>query len=88
MQERHIITYINKFLGLKKHALPIYKREIMTILYVIVKQRNYLWDRYFKIHIDYASLKYLLEQKVFFFPSQHLWLAKLLEFDYKIKYKK
>jgi hypothetical protein len=37
MQVRHLIAYINKFLRLKKHALPIYKREMMNILYVIVK---------------------------------------------------
>jgi len=37
MQKRHLITYINKFLGLKKHALSIYKREMMTLLYAIIK---------------------------------------------------
>jgi len=34
-----------------------------------------------------VSLKYLLAQKVYF-PSQHIWLAKLLGFDYDIEYRK
>jgi len=39
------------------------------------------------IRTDYVSLKYLLAQKVSY-PSQHIWLAKLLGFDYDIKYRK
>lgn len=34
-----------------------------------------------------SNLKYILEQKVTF-PSQHLWLAKLLGFGFNIEYKK
>lgn len=43
--------------------------------------------RIFKIRIYHNSLKYLLDQKLTF-PSQHLWLSKLLGLDYKIEYRK
>jgi len=39
------------------------------------------------IRTDHVSFKYMLAQKVSF-PSQHIWLAKLLGFDYEIEYRK
>ena len=46
-----------------------------------------MWGRKFKIYINHVSLKYLLKQKISY-PSQHLWLANLLGFDYEIEYQK
>ena len=45
-----------------------------------------MWGRSFKIRTDHVSLKYLLAQKLSF-PSQHLWLTKLLGFDYEIEFR-
>jgi hypothetical protein len=60
---------------------------MLAILHAVTKWRHYLWGRHFTIKTDHVSLKYLLTQKVSF-PSQHIWLAKLLGFDYDIEYRK
>ena len=60
---------------------------MLAILHVVTKWRHYLWGRHFTIRTDHVCLKYLLAQKVYF-PSQHIWLAKLLGFDYDIEYRK
>jgi hypothetical protein len=60
---------------------------MLAILQAVTKWRHYLWGRHFTIRIDHVSLKYLLAQKVSY-PSQHIWLTKLLGFDYDIEYRK
>ena len=87
MQEGHPIAFISKSLGPRQQALSTYEREMLTILHVVTKRRHYKWGRHFTIRTDHVSLKYLLAQKVSF-PSQHIWLAKLLGFDYEIEYRK
>jgi hypothetical protein len=58
---------------------------MLAILLAVHKWKQYLWGRSFKIRIDHVSLKYLLGQKISS-PSQHLWLTKLLGFDYEIEF--
>ena len=87
MQEGHPIAFISKSLRPRQQALSTYEREMLTILHVVTKRRHYKWGRHFTIRTDHVSLKYLLAQKVSF-PSQHIWLAKLLGFDYEIEYRK
>jgi hypothetical protein len=87
MQEGHPISFISKSLGPQQQALSTYEREMLAILHAVTKWRHYLWGRHFTIRTNHVSLKYLLAQKVSF-PSQHIWLAKLLGFDYDIEYRK
>jgi hypothetical protein len=87
MQEGHPISFISISLGPQQQALSIYEREMLAILHAVTKWRHYLWGRHFTIRTDHVSLKYLLAQKVSF-PSQHIWLAKLLGFDYNIECRK
>ena len=87
MQEGHLIAFISKSFGVKQQALSTYERELLAILLAVTKWRHYLWGRHFIIRTDHLSLKYLLEHKVTC-PSQHVWLAKLLGFDYEIEFKK
>lgn len=47
----------------------------------------FLRPKPFVICTDHKSSKYFLEQKLKT-PLQHAWLAKLIGFDYEIKYKK
>jgi hypothetical protein len=42
IQEGYLITYISKSIRLKQQALCTYKREILAILYAMVKWRHYL----------------------------------------------
>jgi hypothetical protein len=83
----HPISFISKSLGPQQQALSSYEREMLAILHAVTKWRHYLWGRHFTIRTDHVSLNYLLAQKVYF-PSQHIWLAKLLGFDYDIEYRK
>jgi hypothetical protein len=87
MQEGHPIVFISKSLRPRQQALSTYEKEMLAILHVVTKWRHYKWGRHFTIITDHVSLKYLLAQKVSF-PSQHIWLAKLLGFDYEIEYRK
>jgi hypothetical protein len=86
MQERHPITFISKSLGPKQQVMLVYERDMLAILHAVTKWKHYLWGRHFTIHTDHISLKYLLHQKMTT-PAQHLWLEKLLGYDYDIKYK-
>ena len=87
MQEGHPIAFISKALGPRQQGLSTYEREMLAILQAVTKWKQYLWGRTFKIRTDHVSLKYLLDQKLSF-PSQHLWLSKLLGFDYEIEFRK
>ena len=86
MQEGHPIAFISKSLGLKQQSLSVYEREMMAIIHAVNKWKQYLWGRHFHIRTYHISLKYLLHQKLTT-PAQHLWLVKLLGFDYEIEYK-
>jgi hypothetical protein len=59
---------------------------MMAIIHAVNKWKHYLWGRHFHIRTDHISLKYLLHQKLTT-PTQHLWLVKLLGYDYDIEYK-
>jgi hypothetical protein len=87
MQEGHPIAFLSKALGPRQQALSAYEREMFAILQAVAKWKHYLWGRHFRIRTDHVSLKHLLDQKVTY-PSQHLWLTKLLGFDYEIEYHK
>jgi hypothetical protein len=87
VQEEHIITFISNLIGPKQQVMLVYEREMMDIIHVVAKWKHYLWGRHFKICINHMSLKYLLHQKMAT-PAQHLWLVKLLGYDYEIEYRK
>ena len=59
----------------------------MAILHAVDTWRPYLLGRRFQIRTDHQSLKYFLEQRLSS-PQQNKWLAKMLECDYEIIYKK
>jgi hypothetical protein len=86
MQEGHPIAFISKSLGPKQQSLSIYEREMMSIIHAVNKWKHYLWGRHFHIRTYHISLKYLLHQKLTT-SAQHLWLVKLLGYDYDIEYK-
>ena len=87
MQQCHPVVFISKALSSKHQALSSYDKEMLAILFVIKKWHFYLVRRYFTIRTDHQPLKYLLEHKVTT-PSQHIWLAKLMAYDFNIVYKK
>lgn len=87
MQEGHPIAYISKALSPKYQGLSVYEKELLAILLAVKKWYHYLQCQRFIILTDHQSLKYLLEQKLTT-PTQQAWMAKLMHFDYEIRYKK
>ena len=87
MQQGHPIAFICKALSPKHQSLPVYDKEMFAVLFVVKKWHHFLIGRHFIIKTDHQPLKYLLEQKVVT-PSQHVWLAQLMAYDFEIMYKK
>ncbi|KAH0656544.1 hypothetical protein KY285_031426 [Solanum tuberosum] len=53
----------------------------------VTKWSQYLLGRHFLIRTDQKALKFLLEQKLHT-GTQMKWIAKLMQFDFEIEYKK
>ncbi|KAL0303584.1 UNVERIFIED_CONTAM: Retrovirus-related Pol polyprotein from transposon [Sesamum radiatum] len=60
---------------------------MLVIVAAVAKWWPYLIGRHFIIKTDHQSLKYLMEQRIST-PRQQSWIAKLLDYDYTLTYKK
>ena len=87
MQEGHPIAYISKALSPRHQGLSVYEKELLAIVQAVTKWHHYLIGRHFVIRTNHYSLKYLLQQRVTIL-GQHVWLTKLMGYDYEISYKK
>ena len=67
------------------HALT-YVRELAAITTTVKKWRQYLLGHHFNIVTDHRSLKELLNQ-VIQTSEQHMYLARLMGYDYDIHYR-
>ncbi|XP_026441777.1 uncharacterized protein LOC113340943 [Papaver somniferum] len=81
------IAFFSKPLGPRARALSTYEKELLAIVLVVQKWRQYLQATKFTIKNGHQSLKYFLEQKLTT-TFQQKWLIKQLGFDYDIQYKK
>ena len=52
MQERHPIAYYSKTLGIRAQNKSIYEKELMEILFVVLKWKHYLLGRRFMVKTD------------------------------------
>ncbi|KAL3500918.1 hypothetical protein ACH5RR_040011 [Cinchona calisaya] len=86
MQEGRPLAYFNKSLSTRNMGLSIYEKELLALVTVVTKWRQYLEGHHFIIKIDHRSLKYLLEQRITI-PMQQKWLTKLLGLSYEIQYR-
>ena len=86
MQEGHPIEFISKALSEKYQTLSVYEKEMLAILMAVKKWESYLMNRHFIVKTYHQSLKYLLEQRITT-PTRQAWMAKLMQFDYEIRYK-
>nr|KYP35812.1 Retrovirus-related Pol polyprotein from transposon 17.6 [Cajanus cajan] len=87
MQDHHPIFYISRILNLQQQSLSTYEKELLAVVFAIQRWRHYLLNRHFIIKTDHYSLKYILDQRLTT-DFQKKWLAKLMEFDFSIEYKK
>ena len=85
-QQGKPVAYMSRALGMTKKSWLTYAKEMLAIVEAIRTWRPYLLGQKFYIQTDQRSLKYLLEQRIAT-PEQQEWVAKLLGYDYEIKYK-
>jgi hypothetical protein len=86
MQDNRPIAYMSQTLSDRAQSKSVYERELMAIVIAIQKWRPYLLGRHFQVHTDQKSLKFLTEQRIMA-EDQQKWIAKLIGFDFEVKYK-
>lgn len=87
MQGGRPISFLSRTLGPKASAASTYEKEAMAILEAIKKSKHYFASSSVIIRTDQQSLKYIHEQRLIE-GIQHKLLVKLLQFNYKVEYKK
>lgn len=85
MQQDHPLAYFSKQFCPKFLCSSTYIRELHAITAAIKKWRQYLLGHPF-IRTDHRSLKELMSQAIQT-HEQHIYLAKLIGYDYSIQYK-
>lgn len=86
MQEGHPLAYFSKLLGPRPQQKAIYEKELMAIVFAVLKWRHYLLGRHFHIRTDQQSLKYLMEQREIN-PTYQKWVSKLIGYHFEIQYR-
>jgi len=86
MQRGHPIAYFSKQFCPKLLRSSTYIRELHAITSAVKCWRQYLLGHPFVILTDYKSLRELMTQPIQT-PEQHVYLAKLLGYNYSIQYK-
>ncbi|KOM57691.1 hypothetical protein LR48_Vigan11g072400 [Vigna angularis] len=85
-QKNRPIAFFSKALSDSSLTKSIYEKELMALVLAIQHWRPYLLGQKFVVFTDQKSLRYLLEQRITT-QSQQNWLAKLLGYEFEIKYR-
>lgn len=86
LQEQRPVTYYNQTLGPRDRLKSIYEKELMAIVFVVMKWRSYLLGRHFIVKTDQQSLSFLLEQRIVDTEYQK-WVTKLMSYSFDIQYR-
>ncbi|MCH90670.1 hypothetical protein A2U01_0011592, partial [Trifolium medium] len=86
MQGKNPIANFSKALGPRNLIKSACEKELMACVLAIQHWRPYLLGRRFVVSTDQKSLKDLLQQKIINGEQQN-WVAKLLGYDFEIRYK-
>jgi hypothetical protein len=86
MQQRQPIAFFSKALSDSTLSKSVYEKELMALVLCIQHWRHYLLGKEFTVYTDHKSLKHFLQQRISS-PDQQCWLAKLLGYQFEVKYK-
>ncbi|KAI5426518.1 hypothetical protein KIW84_032089 [Lathyrus oleraceus] len=86
MQQRKPVAFFSKALSQGNLAKSVYEKERMALVLCIQHWRHYLLGKQFRVYTDHKSLKHFLQQRITS-PDQQCWLAKLLGYQFEVKYK-
>ncbi|KAA0042009.1 Transposon Ty3-I Gag-Pol polyprotein [Cucumis melo var. makuwa] len=80
------IAFYSRTLSMRDKAKLVYERELIVVVLAVQHWRPYLLGTRFIVKTDQKSLKFLLEQRAIQ-PQYQKWVAKLLEYSFKVVYK-
>lgn len=86
MQQRQPVAFFSKALSEGNLVKSVYEKELMALVLCIQHWRHYLLGREFVVYTDHKSLKHFLQQRISS-PDQQCWLAKLLGYQFEVRYK-
>ena len=86
MQEGHPITFESRKLNKREFLQSTYNKEMLAIMHVLTKWRQYLLGSKFLIQIDHNSLQHLLQQNMLT-TEQQKWIENISTFDMEILHK-
>ncbi|KAH9650018.1 hypothetical protein KPL70_026202 [Citrus sinensis] len=86
LQGQQPVAYYSQVLGPRARLKSIYEKELMAIVFAILKWRPYLLGRRFIVRTDQQSLKFLLEQRIVGVEYQK-WITKIMGYDFDIQYR-
>ncbi|GAU13119.1 hypothetical protein TSUD_174190 [Trifolium subterraneum] len=86
MQKRQPIAFYSKALSAGNLSKSVYEKELMALVLCIQHWRHYLLGNNFTVYTDHKSLKHLLQQRISS-PDQQCWMAKLLGYQFEVRYK-
>jgi hypothetical protein len=87
MQNNRPIAYMSKAIGPKAAGMSTYDKEALAIIESLKRWKHYFAGSTLIIRTDQQSLRYIQDQKLTK-GIQHKLLVKLLDYDYKVEYKK
>lgn len=86
MQNKQPIAYFSKAMSDNNLSKSVYEKELMALVFAIQHWRHYLIGKEFVVYTNHKSLKHFLQQKISSL-DQKCWLAKLLGYQFEVKYK-
>ncbi|KAK9211844.1 hypothetical protein WN943_001222 [Citrus x changshan-huyou] len=86
LQGQQPVAYYSQVLGPRARLKSIYEKELMAIVFAILKWQPYLLRRRFIVRTDQQSLKFLLEQRIVGVEYQK-WITKIMGYDFDIQYR-
>ena len=87
MQEGHPITFESRKLNKREFLQSTYNKEMLAIMHVLIKWRQYMLGSKFLIRTDHNSLQHLLQQKTLT-TEQQKWIEKISPFYMDTLHKK